>query len=142
MSDSLHGDVGTRSARPRPVLVYDGDCGFCSWILDRGREVLPVLPEIRDGRRAAIDDLYLESTDVDDACWVVREEDGILRQYRGADAVFEVLRRQPAFGWRFIGNLAAVPGIATSTRVAYEVVKRNRERLPGATEACALPTAA
>ncbi|KAB1652495.1 DUF393 domain-containing protein [Pseudoclavibacter chungangensis] len=142
MSDSWNLDDTAGNGHRRPVLVYDGDCGFCSWSVERAREVLPALPEVRDGRRTAIDDLYLDPLDVDEAVWVVREENGVLRQYRGADAVFEVLRRQPAFVWRFIGNLATVPGIAGSTRVAYEIVKRNRHRLPGGTTSCALPHAA
>lgn len=142
MSDSSNRDDSASDGHRRPVLVYDGDCGFCSWSVERARELLPAVPEVRDGRRVPLDDLYLELLDVDEAVWVVCEEQGMLRHYRGADAVFEVLRRQPVFALRFIGNLATVPGIAESTRIAYAIVKRNRHLLPGGSTSCALPHAA
>jgi predicted DCC family thiol-disulfide oxidoreductase YuxK len=72
----------------RPVLVYDGDCGFCTYWARRWQQkakdsfaIVPLQDE--EGRPGG-----LNTAELEEAVHLV-EPDGTIR--RGADAVFEVM---------------------------------------------------
>lgn len=119
-------------APPRPVLVYDGDCGFCakSARLVGGR--VPVDAEVVAYQAA---DLAALGTTAEraarEALWI---EDG--RVYGGARAVARLLVRAGG-PWRALGLLACVPPVSWLARAVYVLVAANRHRLPGGSPACA-----
>ena len=116
----------------RPVLVFDGDCGFCTWsarIADRwaqGR--LAVVP----WQAAELDDLGLTAAACAEAVQYVGE--GV--HGSGAEAVARALLlcRVPA---PLVGRTLLRRHVAPVAERAYRVVAANRHRLPGATPACA-----
>lgn len=121
------------------VLIYDGDCGFCTqaakWIEARLTTPIAVVPwqDISD-----LADLGLTEADVSTAVYWV---DAYGRAHRGHQAVGRVLlRTKPPLAW--LGPLFIVPPTSWVAAVAYRLVAVNRHRLPGATEACGLPRAA
>jgi len=115
----------------RPVLVFDGDCGFCTssaGLADRWLRIPTVAPWPR---------LDLESLGLDEArCaealqWVA--VDGTVLS--GERAVIAALRHR--------GGPFALPAVVLATLrplagVVYRVIARNRHRLPGGTPACRL----
>jgi len=107
------------------VLLYDADCGFCRWSLDK------ILARDRDGRVRAVPlqspeaDTLLRGMDHDEkmASWHLVTPDGTI--YSAGAAAAPLMRLLP-HGGPFAAAAAAVPPL---TGVAYRLVARNRTRL-------------
>ncbi len=56
----------------------------------------------------------------------------------GARAVALMLAVQPVVWWRAAGRIMLVPPVSWAAEVVYRVVARNRHRLPGSTDTCAI----
>ena len=129
-------DPGGHSGENGPVLIYDGDCGFCAttvaWLEKRLRTPVTVVPwrEIAD-----LEELGLGFEDVSTAVWWV---DVYGRRRRGAAAVARLFRlcRMP---FPVFGAVMGVPPVSWAAAAVYALIARNRHRLPGATTGCAAP---
>lgn len=122
------------------MLLYDGDCGFCTasahWLEARlgpfdGRtwpRVRPWRPddEQRYGITPAEADLEIH--------WV--DPAGGVRG--GADAVLSC-GRAGGGPWGWVARLLSLPAAVQVTRAGYRLIARNRHRLPGGTGACQVP---
>lgn len=123
-----------------PVLVFDGDCGFCStsarFLLHR--VVATSAPfGVVAWQRTDLSALGLTEAQCQEAVqWV--GTDG--RAYAGALAIAAALTagRLP---WRPAGRILQLPGIRNLAARTYRWVAANRYRLPGGTPACRLPDA-
>jgi predicted DCC family thiol-disulfide oxidoreductase YuxK len=120
--------------RKRPVLVYDGDCGFCTQCV-RWVERMPTDAKMVPWQFADLDNLGTSAARAEyEVLWVHR--DG--RIEGGADAVAALL--EDCGGWRRIaGRLIRLRGINWLAHRIYRWVADNRHRLPGGTPACSLP---
>jgi predicted DCC family thiol-disulfide oxidoreductase YuxK len=125
-----------------PVLIYDGDCAFCSSSLRFGERVLGT-----DGWAA----IPFQCADMDavaaftgGAATRARAEREVLwitptgRVDGGADAVARLLLRTRRVPWLLLGAIALLPGLRTVMGALYRLVALNRDRLPGGTPACAI----
>ncbi|WP_406688774.1 DUF393 domain-containing protein [Saccharopolyspora sp. ID03-671] len=118
----------------RPVLIYDGDCGFCTRSV-RIAVRLPVRMRVQPWQEADLDELGTdESRARREVLWV----DTAGRVSGGAEAVAALLKssRVP---WPVLGHLASAPLIRTLAARTYRWIADNRHRLPGTTPACQLP---
>ena len=125
------------SMNSRSILVYDGDCSFCTsiaaWLERRFRGGDTViawqfLPE--DGLAR----IGLSEADVRSAAWWIDERG---RAFRGHLALSKAL--SATRGWpRLLGGILRIPPVNLLARAAYPVVARFRHRLPGGTPACRL----
>jgi len=131
----------------RPVLVYDGDCAFCSaCVAFAGRRLahraaprwdavpfqyadLPGL-DASAGRRGLVTRDRAER----EVIWVTPA--GAVQG--GAQAVARLLMRAGG-AWAFLGALIALPPVRWIAAPVYRLIARNRQRMPGGTPACALP---
>lgn len=120
-SDETSGDA--------PVLVYDGDCQFCTRAISMAERSFPTWPRAVDGRRENLDPLALDRDDAARSAWLVVPSDDGVRHYEGADALGEVLRHQPSPPHRFAGHLLAIPPIGFAAQAGYRVIAANRHRL-------------
>ncbi|MFT4030370.1 MAG: DCC1-like thiol-disulfide oxidoreductase family protein [Protaetiibacter sp.] len=118
----------------RPILVFDGDCAFCTSWVGRLRELLPRFPEALPYQWIDYAELGLDEYDVTHYAWYVSPT----RQLGGHLALSALLRAQRGCGWRFAGWLVATPPYSFLAAVGYRLVAANRHRLPGGTPACAL----
>jgi predicted DCC family thiol-disulfide oxidoreductase YuxK len=121
--------------RDRPVLLYDGDCSFCTlsarWVERR----LPVVPDLQPWQQADLAGLGVaEAEAMHSVQWV--EPSG--RVTSGAAAVARLLVSNGG-AWAVLGRLMLVPPISWAAALAYRLVATFRGRLPGVTPACALP---
>jgi predicted DCC family thiol-disulfide oxidoreductase YuxK len=124
------------SRRERPVLVYDGDCAFCTSCV-RVLERIGPDAEIVAWQFADLAELGITEEQAAAAVqWV--QSDGTVRS--GHEAIAAVLSTAGRI-WRIVGRMALLPGISWLAAKAYRLVARNRYRLPGGTPACALPAA-
>ncbi len=118
-----------------PLLVFDGDCAFCTTSVNRLEAVLPRFPESQPWQWLDLDALGLTRDDVTQFAWFLSGK----HHYGGHLAFSALLRMQPTLGWRFLGNLLRTPPFSWAAAVGYQLISRNRSRLPGGTPACALP---
>ena len=118
-----------------PLLVYDGDCSFCSssarWITARWRGP----QEAVAWQHLSADRLERLGLTLDDArcaAWWI-DPDG--RRSRGHVAIARALRA--AHGWpSVVGSALLVPPLRWLAAGAYPLIARWRHRLPGGTPAC------
>lgn len=120
--------------RERPVLVFDGDCAFCTSCV-RALERIRPDAEIVAWQLADLAALGLtERQAIDAVQWV--EVDGTVRSgHEAIAAAFGAAGRT----WRPVGRAIVLPGISPLAASAYRLVADNRHRLPGGTPACATP---
>lgn len=121
----------------RPVLLYDGDCGFCTSsarFIERRIRTSAELSAYQDADLAALGTTAERAEG--ELLWVA--EDG--RIHGGAQAVAALLLDAGGI-WRPPGLLLRLPPFRWLAAGVYHLVTVNRHRLPGGTPACALPAA-
>lgn len=122
-------------ARRIPVLVFDGDCGFCttsaSWVKGHLSDPAEVVPWQLLGDKG-LSDLGLTADLASAAAWWVDPGGGL---HDGGQAIGKALAhcRRP---WRWVGTVILVPPGRWLASLLYPVIARNRHRLPGGTPAC------
>jgi predicted DCC family thiol-disulfide oxidoreductase YuxK len=120
------------------LLIFDGDCGFCTSSVNWLRRNLPVMPEAAPYQWTDLGRYGLTTAEASAKLRMV--VDGEV--FAGHLAVSAILRHQPTAPWRFAGWLLASPPFSPIGAAVYALVARNRQRLPGGTPACAMrPTA-
>ncbi|MBK5219086.1 MAG: DUF393 domain-containing protein [Thermoleophilia bacterium] len=119
--------------RQRPVLVYDGDCAFCTSCVRLLERIRPEA-EIVAWQLADLNELGVTEEQAAAAVqWV--EIDGTVRS--GHEAIAASLSAAGRF-WKIVGRAILLPGISSLAAKAYRLVADNRYRLPGGTPACAV----
>jgi predicted DCC family thiol-disulfide oxidoreductase YuxK len=106
----------------RPVLVFDGDCGFCRRWLERWRSVIGDAFEYALYQEAASRFPHVPPEDFTRAVHLI-EPDG--RVSSGAEAVFRALAAAPGRRWPLYLYRHA-PLVAPVTEWGYRVVARHR----------------
>lgn len=119
----------------RQLLVYDGDCGFCTWSARWAGTRLPADAQVRPWQSLELDELGLTRDEVTEAAWWFDDQG---RKHRGSRAAARALSASPT-GWRILGWLLRVPPVSWLAIPIYALVARFRYRLPGGTDACRVP---
>lgn len=117
----------------RPVLVFDGDCGFCTWSAGLVDGWAQGRIDVIAWQRADLAGLGLTA----DECSVAVQFVDRSGRWAGAAAIAHalVLCRVPGPS---LGRLLLRPTVAPAAERAYALIAANRHRLPGATPACAV----
>jgi predicted DCC family thiol-disulfide oxidoreductase YuxK len=118
-----------------PLLIYDGDCSFCSssvrWITGHWHGPQQAIPWQHLGTDR-LELLGLTLDDVRRAAWWIEPAGG---RSRGHLAIARAL--QAAHGWPSVaGRILLVPPFRWLGAGAYPLIARWRHRLPGGTPAC------
>ncbi|MDJ0769726.1 MAG: DUF393 domain-containing protein [Ilumatobacter sp.] len=118
----------------RPLLVFDGDCGFCTTSARLGQRWLR-LDHVEPWQFLDLAELGLSEEActtavqwVDDAGTVSSAEHAVIAAFRHAGGV-----------WAVLGRIMDLPGVRQLAGVVYRLVARYRHKLPGGTPACKLP---
>ena len=111
-----------REAPARPLMIYDGDCGFCREWIALWRRLTGGRVDYATAREAAARFAEIPREEFDRAVQLV-EPDG--RVSSGAEVAFRSLAAGP--GWRFPAwCYDRVPGIARADEAAYRFIARRR----------------
>ena len=110
-----------------PVLIFDGECGFCRRSVRILRSRARRLPSIVAWQTINPEDFGTTEAECRAAVQHVGS-DGRVRA--GADAIARLLREagQP---WSIVGRVMAMPGAIQIARIIYRWVARNRSRFRG-----------
>jgi predicted DCC family thiol-disulfide oxidoreductase YuxK len=120
-----------KASRTRSVLVFDGDCAFCTWCAGILERIEPDA-EIVAWQLTDLAELGLTEEQAAEAVrWV--QADGTVRS--GHEAIAAMLSTAGRI-WRIIGRIILLPGTSWIAARAYRLVADNRYRLPGSTPAC------
>ena len=120
-------------AADRPVLVFDGDCAFCT---SSARALGRIGPRaaVVPWQEADLEALGITAEQAIEAVQWVAADGAVLSGHRAIAATLATAGR----GWRLIGRILTLPVISPLAAVVYRWVADNRHRLPGGTPACAV----
>jgi len=133
--------------RTGPLLVFDGDCGFCTtsvqWLERRFPDAFGTVPY----QHVDLEPLGLTAVECDAKVqWIGDVAAPLTTRKEGAPAVAALVRHGGrsiggALGaaWRAAGTVADTWPVTLLAAAVYDVVAANRSRLPGGTPACAMP---
>jgi predicted DCC family thiol-disulfide oxidoreductase YuxK len=123
-----------RSDPGRPLLVFDGDCGFCTTAAGFAERRLG-LEHVEPWQFLDLAALGLTESACEEAVQWVTVDGTVCSAER---AVIAALRHAGG-GWRVLGAAIGLPGPRHAAAVGYRLVARYRHRLPGGTAACRMP---
>jgi predicted DCC family thiol-disulfide oxidoreductase YuxK len=115
-----------------PLLVYDGDCAFCSRVVDIARARLGVACRAVPWQQADLAALGLTQAQVVEKVWWIDPDGSKVSGHRAVAAAL----RHGAPAVRPVGRLLDAGALAPVASAGYDLVARNRHRLPGGTAAC------
>ena len=115
-----------------PLLVYDGDCAFCTRAVAFALRQMKVACRAVPWQQADLAALGLTPEEAAKAVWWVERGAGMVSGHRAVAAAL----RHGRTAARPVGRLLDAPGVAGVAAAAYDLVARNRHRLPGGTPSC------
>ncbi len=125
----------TASANPgRPLLVFDGDCAFCTTSARAWQRWLH-LDHVEPWQFIELEPLGVTEQQCLKAVQWIDQAGAVFAAER---AVIAALRHAGG-AWGLIGRVMNLPGIRHLAGLVYRVVAKYRHRLPGGTPACKLP---
>jgi len=116
----------------RPVLLFDGDCAFCTTCARLVEKRIRPAADVVAWQFADLAELGVTAEQATDAVqWI--EVDGAVRS--GHEAIAAMLGSSGPIS-RLAARLLVLPGISWMAAKVYAQVAANRHRLPGGTPAC------
>ncbi|MBY8886954.1 DUF393 domain-containing protein [Streptomyces sp. PTM05] len=119
---------------PEPVVLFDGECGFCRAATGRLARHLSLGGRLLPWQSVDLATYRLTRAQAEQRLWFVTAE----RRTGGAAAFAEWFATGNRAA-RAAGRLIALPGVRSLARAVYALVARNRHRIPGPWEhACGI----
>jgi len=114
--------------QPAAIVVYDGDCGICTWVVARLRLRLsaPVVPQ--PYQATDLSALGLTEDQAGKAMYLVDTQSATL--FRGHHAFGRWLELAGPL-WMVLGRLIRHPPFGWAARAVYALVARYRRFIPG-----------
>jgi predicted DCC family thiol-disulfide oxidoreductase YuxK len=121
--------------RARPVLLYDGACGFCTRAVETAIARLPADVDYVPYQTADLPSLGVSEAEAEHSVtWVGRSG----RIGQGSTAVARLLRGSGG-GWAALGMVLLMPPVSWLAELGYRLVAGVRHHLPGVTPALQRP---
>jgi predicted DCC family thiol-disulfide oxidoreductase YuxK len=129
----MSGSAAAERQPGRPLLVFDGDCGFCTSSARFGQRRLK-LEHVEPWQFLDLDALGLTEAACQEAVQWVAVDGSIASAER---AVIAALRHAGG-AWKTLGAVLDIPGVRHVGGMLYRLIATYRHRLPGGTAACRL----
>ncbi len=117
----------------KPVFIFDGDCAFCTNSAEFLKRRVRTDAEVIPWQEADLDSLGLTFEDVETAVQWIDDT----QRAAGPDAI-SVLLRHAQWYWKPFGWALRPALVSKMAWPLYNLVARNRHRMPGGTAACAI----
>ena len=121
-----------------PILLFDGDCAFCSSCARALVRWVPGPAVIEPWQQIELSPLGVTIDEVDAAIVMVGVD---LQHTAGPEAAADLFRSSTATPWRVAGRILGLRPVLVVVWPLYRWIARNRHRMPGGTAQCALPQA-
>lgn len=109
------------------VVVYDGDCGFCTALVEAASRRLHTPVSAVPWQRADLAALGVPEADARLALQWIGTDGTRLQGHRAVAAWL----RGAGGGWRVLAALLTAPGLDAAAAAGYRLVAANRRRMPG-----------
>jgi predicted DCC family thiol-disulfide oxidoreductase YuxK len=116
----------------RPLLLYDGDCAFCTSCARLAERRFRPDAEIVPWQFADLAELGVSAEQASDAVQWVDAAGGV----RSGHAAVAAMLGSCGPLARLAGRALVAPGVSPVAARAYRLIAANRHRLPGGTPAC------
>lgn len=120
-----------------PLLIFDGDCGFCTAAVNFLRRWVKPQCEILPWQQLDLSHYPVTQQECEVAVQFIASNGSVCA---GAQAIMSTLRTS-ATPWPTLAKIATVPPLPWLADLSYHFLAQHRHRLPGATPACAAPLA-
>ena len=112
--------------RVRPVLLYDGECGFCTRMVEEAADRLAADVDYVPSQRAPLSTYGISEAEARHSIqWVAPEG----RISHGAEAAARLLVASGG-AWALLGRLLLAPPFSFVAAAGYWLVARNRSHIP------------
>lgn len=119
----------------RPLLVFDGDCAFCTRSVRFVERRIRRHPEIVAWQSLDLAAHGLTQAECEEAVqWI-----GADGRRASAEAAVARTLVYGGRGWSVLGRILLWPGVRTVAGVVYRWIARHRHRMPGGSAQCNLP---
>ena len=125
----------TENPTLKPILIFDGDCGFCTSAANWAARNSSLQLTVEPWQFANLSALGLTSQQTAKRVYLVVAG----KQYAGHECVAQLLKLQTNLAARTAGHLMLLWPLSLASAAGYWLVARFRHRLPGGTPACKLP---
>ncbi|MFF7854658.1 DCC1-like thiol-disulfide oxidoreductase family protein [Streptomyces sp. NPDC007904] len=120
----------------QPILLFDGDCGFCGRTIEVARRTIQPRVQFIPWQYADLAALNVTEDRADrEVLWISPADGKVHGGPRALSAVLMCGRKR----WWWLGIALRLPPVNWMARGVYRVVAKNRHRMPGGTAACSLP---
>ena len=117
-----------------PVLIFDGDCAFCSSSARVLRKMIKDKIAVTPYQYLDLAELGLNQDQTNKSVYYVTATE----TFSAAKAIARCLIDSKA-PWSVAGFLMNIPVVISVAELVYVWVAKNRHRLPGGTPECSLP---
>lgn len=121
-------------ANQKSLLIYDGDCAFCSSTIRIIEKYVKNHPEIAPYQWAKLKEYGLTIEECQKEIKFVSTDGNITTGARAFSRFFSACPTP----WKLIGKLLSAPIISQIARKVYNWIAKNRYRLPGGTPTCGI----
>ena len=108
---------------PKPLLIYDGDCGFCRFWVDYGRKLTGDRADYAPFQQVAPNFPQIPAAQFRRAVKLVQPDGSVSS---AAEAVFRVLAYAPGYAW-LLWLYTKAPGFAPASERAYRLIADHRD---------------
>jgi predicted DCC family thiol-disulfide oxidoreductase YuxK len=121
-------------------FLYDGDCAFCSACARFIERRIPTRARVQPWQFSDLHALDLSVDACDEAVqWVSTTESG--RTTADGPVAIAALLRTSNWLWRLAGRVLGWRPVTALAWPVYRWISRHRDRMPGGTATCAVPSA-
>lgn len=120
-----------------PVIIYDGDCAFCTKSIIR----LEAFMKGQMPKKVTLQRVNLQEYGIllAEAQAAMKYVDLSGRVWTGERA-FQRVFYDAGGKWRILANFMGLPIIKSASAAIYKKIALNRQKMPGAEASCAIPT--
>ncbi len=118
-----------------PILIYDGDCAFCSSSVRFIEKRIRRHPACEPWQWLDLDSYGVSRDACERAVQFVDDEGRVHPAERGIARVLI----HGGKGWAVLGRIILIPGVRHIAGAVYRWISKNRHRMPGGTAQCSLP---